>query len=160
MMRIGNVRKNGLVALFATAATLAVAVGCSKSSSGGGTPTPSACATVSPLLSDIETQIFTPTCAVGGDSCHGTAQNTGDNLDLSSASQVLVTGSNVTAVETFNQNSVKIIAPGSHAESYMWLKITDAAGISLSPMPLTGGSLNTCQIDAIAAWIDAGAQND
>jgi hypothetical protein len=77
-----------------------------------------------------------------------------------SASQTLATGVNITATEQFNNSPVKIVLPGQHEQSYLWLKVTDAAGISGQRMPFNGDPLDSCLADAIAGWIDAGAQND
>jgi hypothetical protein len=147
-------RSTGLIALLGATSIIVSASGCGGG--GKGSPSPTPCATVAPLLSVIVPQIFTPSCALSG--CHS-ATSPQDSLDLSSASEVLATASNVLAVETFNQEEATIVVPGSHATSYMWLKLTDANGITDSPMPLSG-HLDSCQIDAIAGWIDAGAQDD
>jgi hypothetical protein len=52
------------------------------------------------------------------------------------------------------------IEPGDRATSYIWHKLNGtqaSVGGSGSRMPLSGGFLNTTQLNTIGAWIDAGA---
>lgn len=160
-MRSLTWRQKGLIGTFLSASLIALAAGCSG---GGGsdspTPTPTpVCSPIAPNLSVLQTMVFTPSCAVGGSTCHsGTAPQLG--FDTSTAAKVLMTGSNVIATETFNSMGVTRIVPGDHAASYLWLKVTGATGITPVQMPQTGQFLNNCQIDAIATWIDQGAQNN
>lgn len=154
-MRTRNLRQKLLAATLGGVATVALAAGCSGGGGGDSatttpTPTPTPCSTISPTLSALQTAVFTPTCALS--SCHGGVQSP----DLS-AGNVLVSTSNVTATETFNGNSIKLIDPGSKATSYLYLKVTNANGITPAQMPQTGQALNQCQIDAIGQWIDGGA---
>lgn len=154
-MAMTSIRLPALTALLAAAAGLSLETGCSHSQA---TPTPSPCATVSSSLSVLQSDVFGPTCGVT--SCHDGQDGSGTGLELYSASQTLATGVNITATEQFNNSPVKIVLPGQHEQSYLWLKVTDAAGISGQRMPFNGDPLDSCLADAIAGWIDAGAQND
>ena len=160
-MRISNLRQKLLLATFASVATIAFVAGCSGSSGGNSnpTPTPTPCSTIAPQLSVIQTQIFTPTCAVGT-TCHSGSSPAGPGLDLSSTTKVFATASNVQAVETFNGSNLLRLDPAGKATSYLYLKITNATGISQLPMPQTGQLLDSCSIDAIGQWIDSGMPNN
>lgn len=63
-----------------------------------------------------------------------------------------------------DQTGLKRVAPGSPETSYLWHKLTNAAGIDGSPMPtspLTGWRpLATADLDDIREWIENGALKD
>lgn len=165
----------GLVAVFAGSSVVAALAGCGQHGGGGaslsptGTPTgspvwsPSTACTplVPPNLSVFQTQLFDGGClSTGIVTCH-TGSTPASGLALTSG-LTLVEDSNIASVEV---PSMMRIAPGSKADSYFYLKLIDdpvihtASGLSY-PMPNTGEPLSQCAIDAIGAWIDAGAPND
>lgn len=149
-----------LLLLFGTLALSLAVAACT----GGGdddddaatSPTP-ACTPVGSTLTDLQSAVFTPNCALS--SCHGSAAPQ-QGLDLSAgATHANTVG--VTAMQTFNGNSVLLVdtAGGANA-SYLYLKVTGATGIQGTLMPPTGQPLCQEKIDAIAAWINAGAQDN
>lgn len=145
--------------------TAVIAVGCSGG--GGGddddddgatTNTPSCTPLPNSNLSTLQTAIFTPQCALS--SCHDSMAPAG-SLDLSSANASHANMVGVLSEGTFNSNNILLVdSAGGHASSFLWLKVTNANGISGSAMPDTGQTLCAQKIDAIAAWIDAGALNN
>ena len=100
----------------------------------------------------VQTEVFTPTCAVLG--CHDTL---GQQSQL-----VLTTGRSFSNI--VNQPSVEIpslmrVTPGDAANSYLYRKVT-GAGITGDRMPQAGPPLNDAQIALIRNWIRRGAPND
>lgn len=114
-----------------------------------------ALATVLPTLASIQANVFTPTCATIG--CHEGPQGPGlpAGQDLSSAAASLASLVNVTSVR---EPPLLRVEPGNSADSYLVHKI-EGTQIAGSRMPLGGGPLPQPTIDAIRAWIDAGASN-
>jgi hypothetical protein len=109
------------------------------------------------LFSQDVLRVFTnngaKTCAQAG--CHsGAFPAAGQNLEAGSAYASIV---NVASSE---KPSLKRIQPGDGDNSYLYQKITGAAGIAGSPMPLAGGPLAAADIAKIELWIDQGAQNN
>jgi len=81
--------------------------------------------------------------------CHGSS----GNLSLASDQYaVLVTGGKAST----EVPSLKLIDPGHSTSSYLYMKMTKAAGISNSGMP-PAGQLSSSDTDEVGAWIDAGA---
>lgn len=105
-------------------------------------------------FSKIQSEIFTPTCALSG--CHS-GSNPQANLNLSAgeAYNALV---NVNSIQI---PSRKRVAPGNSADSYLIdkLKGTNMAA-NTSQMPFGGIPLSDAIIDSIAKWIDSGAPNN
>jgi hypothetical protein len=103
---------------------------------------------------NIEQSIFTLHCALAG--CHTGLSPTGD-MDLTQGAYDRLV--NVTSVGVPAKVRVK---PGSTAESYLYMKITGAAGIFGTPMPppSSGDTLSQQDIQIIAAWINQGAQKN
>lgn len=103
-------------------------------------------------FTEIQTQIFTPTCAVAG--CHsGPAPAAG--MDLSAPAYARIVNVASTEVPTLMR-----IAPGNAAGSYLIQKLEGASGIVGQRMPFGGPYLDQATIDRIRAWIDAGAANN
>ena len=50
-----------------------------------------------------------------------------------------------------------LVAPGTHAKSYLMLKLLGEGGILGSPMPPDGPRLGSGELRRVADWIDAGA---
>ncbi|MFH1197485.1 MAG: hypothetical protein V1720_17425 [bacterium] len=102
-------------------------------------------------FSEIQKQVFTPSCATTG--CHA-GSSVQANLDLSDGSSynALI---NITSLLNPNFKRVK---PGDSQNSFL-IKMLRNSGDGSSQMPPTG-KLNDSVIDSIAAWIDKGALND
>ena len=101
-------------------------------------------------FSEIQRQVFNPSCAVSG--CHAGA-NPAANLDLTAANSYN---------ELVDQNSLldpprKLVDPGSSAESVLVLILR---GTVTPRMPYQAPALSAATIDSIAKWIDQGALNN
>ncbi|UCG71503.1 MAG: Ig-like domain-containing protein [Chromatiales bacterium] len=111
-------------------------------------------AAVLPTLASIQDNVFTPTCATAG--CHEGPQ--GPSLpagqDLSSAAASLASLVNVTSER---EPPLLRVEPFNADDSYIIRKLEGNQVIGF-PMPLGGGPLPQSTIDAIRAWIDAGAR--
>lgn len=114
---------------------------------GGGEPIdPSA------TFSRVQTEVFTPTCAVAG--CH-------DDFGRE-AGLILLAGQS--HANTVNRSSTQLpsmlrVRPGTPSDSYLYLKITGDPRIVGDRMPQRG-TLTPQQIDLVRQWIRRGAPND
>jgi hypothetical protein len=101
-------------------------------------------------LTNLQAQIFTPNCALT--SCHG-APTHAESQDLSDGH----TFTSTVGVASLEQPSLMRVKPSDHANSFLFQKINlPTSATSMPPFqPL-------CQekIDAIQAWIDAGAPDN
>jgi len=116
---------------------------------GGGTSEP-----IDPTatFTRVQTEIFTPSCAVIG--CH---HPIGQQSGL-----VLAAGSayaNIVGVASVENSALRRIAPGDPANSYLFRKIT-GAGITGDRMPQASPVLTDDQIKLVRDWIRRGAPND
>jgi hypothetical protein len=118
-------------------------------------------ATAKTLISfkqSIQQGIFNVHCALSG--CHTGLSPTGD-MDLSEGF-----GQNayddILNVPSQGKPAIVRIKPNSVDESYLYMKITGAAGIFGTVMPpaSSGDTLSAQDIQTIADWIDEGAQNN
>lgn len=109
--------------------------------------------TVLPTLASIQANVFTPTCGVGG--CHEGPQGPGlpAGQDLSSAAASLASLVNVTSER---EPPLLRVEPGNADDSYLVRKLEGTQTVG-PRMPLGGLPLPQSTIDAIRAWIDAGA---
>ena len=101
-------------------------------------------------LAEIQTTIFTPTCATVG--CHN-GQSHAENLNLidgASYSQL------VSVLSTVNASLLRV-DPGHPETSFLITKLVGPPPGEGSPMPLTGGPLPAEQIQLIRDWILQGA---
>lgn len=106
----------------------------------------------SATLTRVQTEIFTPTCAVLG--CHDAFGNQAQlNLTRASAHSQLV---GRPSVQVPNLNRVQ---PGQPDLSYLYRKIL-GAGITGDRMPQAGQPLSDAQKNLIRDWIRRGAPND
>jgi hypothetical protein len=109
---------------------------------------------VQPTLESIQARIFSPTCAAAG--CHtgppGGALPAG--MDLGSADSSFAALVGVASVQ--DPTSFRV-APGDADASYLVAKIEGTAATG-GRMPLGGAALDATAIEAIRAWIDAGAE--
>jgi len=156
-------RPRAVVLSLIAVLTLCVAIGAGCSGGGGDddddddaatTPGP-VCTPLASTLTTIQSAIFSPQCAFA--SCHDSAAPAG-NLDLSSAATSRAEMLDVNSAGTFNAANIAIVDSGNAAASFLYLKVTGANGISGGPMPDTGQVLCAEKVDAIEAWINAGAQ--
>jgi hypothetical protein len=96
--------------------------------------------------------IFTASCALAG--CHsGPAPIAAMNL---SAGQAYANIVNVPSIEVLLMR----VLPGDPANSYLFMKITNAPGIIGVPMPFGAFPLPAAQITTIGNWIAQGALNN
>jgi hypothetical protein len=105
-----------------------------------------------PTLSTLQSSIFTPKCAIPG--CHldpGAQQG----MDLSAGK----TYAHTVGVDVTELPGYKRVVAGSSADSYLYMKIAADPRIVGAQMPF-GGMLTAGEIDAVRAWIDAGAENN
>lgn len=100
-------------------------------------------------LSEIQTDVFTPSCA----SHHGPSSAAG-GLNLTAGASY----ANLVNVPS-TQVALNRVTPGDAENSYLVHKIEGRDGIEGQPMPV-GPSLTNEQIAAIKQWINAGAPNN
>jgi hypothetical protein len=107
---------------------------------------------IQPTLQSIQDNLFTPTCA----GCHtGPASTTlPSGLDLTSLSMSFMS---LVGTPSVQQPGLQRVAAGNPDASYLVQKLEGTAP-SGSQMPLGGPVLDQATIDAIRAWITAGAQ--
>ena len=103
-------------------------------------------------LSDIQTTIFTPTCALSG--CH-TGSSPPDGLNLSAG----MSFNNVVNVSSVQMPALSLVAPGDPDNSYLVRKI-QGTGIVANRMPLNSAPLSQAQIDLVRQWVSDGAPNN
>lgn len=107
-------------------------------------------------LTQIQTQVFTPSCS----GCHNGSQPAGGALP---GSQNLTAGnsySNLVNVASLEQPGLMRVKPGDPANSYIIRKLEGTAGISGERMPQGGPYLDQATIDMIKSWIASGAPNN
>jgi mono/diheme cytochrome c family protein len=99
-------------------------------------------------LTAIQAQIFTPICS----SCHPPNQG----MDLRAGH----TFASIVGENSSEQPSLQRVKPGDPDNSYLYRKVTGAAGITGARMPFGGPPLSAAQIQLIHDWILAGAQDN
>jgi hypothetical protein len=123
--------------------------GCDGGDGSGG---PAPAAPFGPNFSEIQAELFTPTCAVSG--CHtGAAAPQGLRLDEADSYSLLV---DVASTEV---PSILRVAPGDPDNSYLIQKLEGTASVG-ERMPLGGPALEQASIDVIRQWITDGAIDD
>lgn len=135
------------VPTFALAAAL---VGCAGDGStlptAGGPPSTA----FPPTLTDIQTNVFTPTCAVVG--CHDAVTASGGLvLDAGTAH------GNLVGVDSTGVPALHRVEAGDPDASYLMMKLDGAPGIVGERMPLGQPILPQDVRDAIRVWIADGA---
>ncbi len=104
-----------------------------------------------PNFSEIQTNIFTPSCATS--SCHsGSGAAAGLNLDAANSYAMLV------GVASSQDPGTQRVNPLNPDISYLINKL-EGAGVSGVQMP-PGGSVAQSDIDVVRQWITAGAVDD
>jgi hypothetical protein len=107
---------------------------------------------IQPTLQSIQTNVFTPICAVPG--CHvGAGAQQGLMLDSANNSFLDLVG-----VDSSEIPSLLRVDPGNPDNSYLVQRIEGAPNIAFAQMPLNQPPLSTDQVDAIRQWILNGAQ--
>ena len=96
----------------------------------------------------ISTNVFDQRCALSG--CHLNNQNPRLKSD--------VAYNNI--VNKPSSQGLDYIEPGDPDRSYLYKKITGAAGISGARMPRGAAPLSQATIDSIRVWIENGALNN
>jgi hypothetical protein len=105
-------------------------------------------------FSQIQREIFTPTCAKAG--CHAASAASAGLVLEAGQSYPLLVGHSATG-----QGSLARVEPGSPERSYLILKLRGDPAITGARMPLDGPPyLTPEQIEGIAGWIRAGALNN
>ena len=107
---------------------------------------------IQPTLQSIQSNVFTPICAVPG--CHvGASAQQGLMLDSVNNSFLDLVGVNSSELP-----AVLRVDPGNPDNSYLVQKLEGAPTIAFAQMPLNQPPLSTDQIDAIRQWILNGAE--
>lgn len=108
---------------------------------------------VQATLASIQDNVFTPNCSFSG--CHSGPAGPGlpTGMDLSAAAESFASLVNVASVQV---PGTLRVAPGNAAASYLVQKIEGTAAVG-DRMPLGGAVLDPATINAVRAWIDAGA---
>lgn len=95
--------------------------------------------------------------------CHAPTANVDDTADfLVCACQLDMSGdlpASILGIPSTQSFDMALVEPGDHLYSYLWHKINGTQAIAAgsgTSMPL-GSDLTESEIDAVAAWIDAGA---
>jgi hypothetical protein len=152
MTKENSARFNGFIALGALA--LAACSGGNggddgNNNTGNPNPTPT---TFDPVFSEIQANVFTPTCAVSG--CHtGASAPQGLRLDEANSYGLLVGQPSSQVPGTLR------VAPGDPDNSYLVQKLEGTASVG-AQMPLNGTPLPQSTIDIIRQWITDGALDD
>lgn len=133
----------------------AVLAACSGGGSGGTTPpppAPPAPPTFNPVFSEIQSNVFTVSCAVSG--CHqGAGAPQGLRLDDANSYAMLV-GMAASQVSSLNR-----VEPGDPDNSYLIQKLEGTAAVG-QRMPLNQPPLASTTINTIRQWITDGALDD
>lgn len=144
------------LALGALAA--AAVAGCGGGSGGGASgdgdtpPPPPPPASFDPVFSEIQANVFTPTCAVSG--CHtGASAPQGLQLDEANSYGLLV------GVASSEVPSILRVTPGDPDNSYLIQKLEGTAAVG-ERMPRGREPLPQPTIDIIRQWITDGAVDD
>jgi hypothetical protein len=104
-----------------------------------------------PVFSDIQAQIFTPTCATAG--CHsGGAPAAGLNLQAGNSYAALV------GIASTEDPNIMRVVPFDPVNSYL-MQVLDGTAASGTVMP-PSGMLPQTSIDAVRTWITNGAVDD
>lgn len=104
-----------------------------------------------PTLSNVQSTVFTPSCAFS--SCHGSGAAGG--LDLTDG----MSYSELVDVPAAGITGETLVIPADPDNSYLVKKLEGAEGIADDPMP-PGAMLEQYRLDRVRDWIAAGANND
>jgi hypothetical protein len=104
-------------------------------------------------FTNVQNQIFNPSCAFSG--CHSSGSASA-GLDLSEGQAY----DNIVNVPSDVQGSKDLVEPGDADNSYLYLKVIGDESISGGQMPRFGDPLSQDLQDLLRDWIEAGAQNN
>ncbi|MCH7854342.1 MAG: hypothetical protein IIB76_08415, partial [Proteobacteria bacterium] len=107
-------------------------------------------------LSQLQAQIFGPTCSVGG--CHtGPTSNVlPSGMNLTTAANSFAALVNVTSLQ---QGGLNRVTPGDPDNSYLIQKLEGTAATGVR-MPFGGPFLDQATINMVRQWISDGALNN
>lgn len=114
---------------------------------------PGGCAIGTVSFANHVQPIFTDRCTTSG--CH--------SGDFPAQGMLLTAGAsyaNIVNVPNLEVPGLDRVEPGDTANSYLWMKVTGAPGISGGRMPLFGGPLTSSEIGLITGWIQQGAADN
>ncbi len=131
-----------ILSLLATS----VVVACSDSVDGpvgsGSSVTPE------PTFSFLQQEVFNRSCALNG--CHVGSQRPDLRANNAFAS----------ILDVASSRGTPYITAGDPDNSYLYLKVSGASGISGGPMPRGRPDLSRSVLDAMREWIESGALNN
>jgi hypothetical protein len=141
-----------LISMLASGILAACGGGSGYGGDDGAPPEPPPPSSFGPNFSEIQDEVFTPTCAVSG--CHtGAAAPEGLRLDEANSFGMLV------GVASSQAPSILRVAPGDADDSYLIQKLEGTASVG-AQMPEGGPPLPQDRIDVIRQWITDGAIDD
>lgn len=139
--------KAGLIVLSAI-----LLAACSKSSSSNPMTTSSSDSGTVSFTGQVQ-PIFSSNCASSG--CHA-GPGAQQGMDLSSGNAYnSIVNKKSTEVSAFYR-----VEPSKSDSSYLYMKITGAAGITGARMPFQRGALGSSDMQTIKDWIDQGAKSN
>jgi hypothetical protein len=116
------------------------------------------CSPIDPKFSVLKAQIFdTVTCNTAA-ACHGATPQGALLLTGDDATVLAALTADTDQLESRNTYPKRVVA-GNPDQSFLWQKLTDP-NVPRGIMPLGQPRLDDCQLDAIRAWIQAGALLD
>lgn len=101
-------------------------------------------------LLSVQTQVFSPRCALSG--CHVTP-GAPFGLDLTAGASA----AGLINVPSAQLPGLMRVAPGNSADSYLYMKLIDDPRILGDRMPQSGTPLNAADLLLVRTWIDQGA---
>lgn len=111
--------------------------------------------TPAPTLTEVQTELLTPSCAFS--TCHGNGGGGAADLDLSDGRS----HAELVNVESTDAPGEILVVPGDPDASYLVKKCTPGAtGIVGEPMPDGSDGLDEERLAMLRAWIAAGALDD
>ena len=105
-----------------------------------------------PTFAVVQASVFTVHCAFPA--CHAPPAPE-QGMDLSAGKAYAST----VGVDATELSGFKRVASGNAADSYLYMKIAGDPRIAGDRMPF-GGTLTAAEIDAVRAWIEAGAKDN
>ncbi len=111
--------------------------------------------TLEPTLTNVQAEIFTPSCAFS--SCHGDGGGGASDLDLSDGTA----HAEIVGVASVDNPGSTLVVAGDADASYLVQKCTPGAvGLVGAAMPDGSDGLDAERLALLRAWIDAGAADD
>ena len=132
-------------------AAIAIGLGLGLAGCGNGGPSRGVMPPAQPVtLADVQTQVFTPSCAMVA--CH-TGAGAPFGLDLSAGASA----GNLVGVSSQEVLSLLRVEPFNSTDSYLYMKLVNDPRIQADPMPLNRPPLNAGDLALVQSWIDQGA---